>query len=163
MGKWSPSSNQPARVRLAKHVCLLGVCLCASGCGPAPKAVEGTVTLDGAPLNEAVVMFVPLEHGRAKTGAKIENGKYTLADKDGLLPGAYRVEILDNGPLHPTPNAKKRRTLPVEYSNNSSFRIDVPAGGASAAPLVASYELKTKPGSRSLNPQQTPLFDNNHD
>jgi hypothetical protein len=144
MVKWSSSFRS---WRAALVVGCVG--LSAAGCGPVPTAVEGSVTLDGAPLDEAAVMFVPLEHGRSKTGALIENGKYKLPPNDGLLPGAYRVEIVDNGPVHPPPNAKKRRTLPPQYSHNSPFRIDVPSGTSATAPLVASFELKSKPSARA--------------
>ena len=160
MGKWSPSSNQQARA-ITKYVCLVGVCLCALGCGPAPKAVEGTVTLDGASLNEAVVMFVPLEHGRAKTGAKIENGKYTLDVKEGLLPAQYRVEILDNGPLRPTRPMPRSDEPTGGLQHKSSLRLDVPAGGASGR-MVADFELKSTPAPAPRN-RLNPLIRRHHD
>jgi len=114
-------------------------------------SVEGAVTLDGAPVSEAVVMFIPLDPGRQKTGALITDGKYTLPAKDGLLPGKYRVEIVDAPPLSSAPHdpvaatqyLKKRRVLPPRYAHQSPFQIEVAAGAQS--PLAADYELSSKP------------------
>ena len=91
--------------------------------------------LDGQPVNEAAVMFVPLEHGRRKTGTAIVDGKYALPAQEGLLPGTYRVEIVDNPPLDSadhtsTPSLpaklKKRRSLPATYQHKSPLRLEEP-------------------------------------
>jgi hypothetical protein len=68
----------------------------ATGCGDDADsrfAVRGQVTLDGKPLDKAVIMFVPVESGK-ETGAEIQNGRYTIAAEDGLSPGRYRVKIM---------------------------------------------------------------------
>lgn len=38
-------------------------------------------------------MFVPVESGR-ETGAEIQNGRYSIAEEDGVSPGRYRVKIM---------------------------------------------------------------------
>ncbi len=153
MGKWS---NHSDRVGIA----LLVTCACLplAGCAPKPVAVEGQVTLDGQPINEAAIMFVPLEQGRAKTGALIVDGRFALPVKEGLLPGRYRVEIVDNPPLdsidhsHPAGAAqvqpKQRRQLPTVYTHNSPLRFEVRDGGTRAAPLAADFELKATASAR---------------
>lgn len=108
------------------------------GCGgPVKRAVSGTVTLDGKPLDEAVIMFVPLDIQAGKTGAAITRGRYDVPREGGLLPGRYRVEIADDPPIdhaHENPTSKplaSRRRLPVHYSVASPLVIDVAPSGPS--------------------------------
>jgi hypothetical protein len=134
---------------------VVGGLVTAAGCAPPPATVHGHVTLDGKPLEEAAIMFVPLVQGRGKTGAVIVDGQYTLPLQDGLLPGKYRVEIIDNPPLDSVPHSplgassdkpsKRRRVLPPVYSHHSPFEIDIPSGAAKAGPIEANYELQSKP------------------
>jgi hypothetical protein len=52
------------------------------------------VTLDGAPLDQAVIVFVPCAPTGAKqTGAEIKAGRYTIDAANGVLPGRYRIEV----------------------------------------------------------------------
>jgi hypothetical protein len=111
------------------------VLLMAAGCGSSATPAKGRVTLDGQPLDEAIVIFIPLQAGRKKTGAAINKGTYILAMQNGLTPGEYRVEIVDNPPLN-TPGLHgpegaatlaKRRLLPYRYANDSPLTIEVPS------------------------------------
>ena len=70
------------------------------GCGrsdlPELGEVHGTVTLDGAPLPNAIVNFTPKEAGRPSSGETDENGNYTLlylVDVPGALVGEHTVLI----------------------------------------------------------------------
>ena len=71
-----------------------------AGCGedgPALTDVSGTVTLDGKPVPNATVMFVPsAEGGSPSYGVTDAQGNYTLMftrDKEGAMPGRHTVEI----------------------------------------------------------------------
>lgn len=68
------------------------------GCKPANNTLPilGSVTLDGQPLDSALILFVPLNSGRKKTGGEVSGGQYHITAKDGLAPGRYRVEFLQN-------------------------------------------------------------------
>jgi len=60
---------------------LLGAaCLLATGCGPADSRVpvEGSVTLDGRPLAEGQVIFVPDDKSLGGEGAAIAAGRFTI-------------------------------------------------------------------------------------
>jgi len=119
----------------------------AAGCGgPGRRAVAGGVTLDGQPLDEAVILFVPLNGDGRKTGGRIEAGRYELAKDVGLLPGRYRVEVADDPPIDPSmrPDQVKpqpRRKLPVVYSTSSPLAVEVTADG----PVDFSFDLSSKP------------------
>lgn len=68
-------------MRPVRMFCLTILCLPIVGCGHNMKVapVSGTVTLDGAPLKRASVLFEPEAGGRPSFGVTDENGKYTLA------------------------------------------------------------------------------------
>lgn len=80
---------------------MLSICLGLSsllGCGGTGMLpVEGTVTLDGEPLEGAAISFVPAEGGRPCSGQTDEQGHFTLASYtagDGVPPGEYKVTVV---------------------------------------------------------------------
>ena len=121
----------------------------AGGCGGSVRrAVAGHITLDGRPLGEAVVMFVPLDEGGRKTGGQITDGRYAVPQDVGVLPGRYRVEIADDPPIEMTGPAEKRpsrptRQVPPAYSVASPLTIEITADG----PAEFDFELTSKPTS----------------
>jgi len=63
---------------------------------PETAPVEGTVLLDGKPLEGALVIFSPAE-GRASRGTTDAAGKYTLrytGEIDGAMIGSHVVSIV---------------------------------------------------------------------
>jgi hypothetical protein len=73
-----------------------------SGCGSGSKLdtipVGGVVTLDGQPVKNARVRFVPdsPDKGRPATGDTDANGAFklsTVQSGDGIIPGAYKVDL----------------------------------------------------------------------
>jgi hypothetical protein len=112
------------------------VVMASAGCGgPVRRAVAGGVMLDGQPLDEAVIVFVPLDAGGRKTGGGIAAGRYAVPQEWGLLPGRYRVEIVDDPPLDPAMRpgqgkSRPRRKTPVLYSTSSPLTIEVGAEGS---------------------------------
>ncbi len=99
------------------NCCFLVLCLAAcviglTGCGGGSQKeildtepVQGLVTLDGEPVPEAVVTFVPVTEGQgvSATGTTDANGVYTLTAAitgekageagAGTLPGEYLVGV----------------------------------------------------------------------
>jgi hypothetical protein len=52
------------------------------------------VTIDGAPLPDGSIDFIPVDARAAQpAGARIDQGEYAIAADQGLLPGEYRVQI----------------------------------------------------------------------
>ncbi len=87
-------------VRFVGLTVLLSV---AAGCGAqrSPVPVSGTVTLDGKPVEGAVVWFHPAgddKDGRVATGMTDKAGTFRLKTGDavGVRPGEYRVVITKN-------------------------------------------------------------------
>lgn len=80
----------------------VSVLLCsalAAGCSSGPKTytVKGKVTLNGQPLPDADVIFLPLTEGsRQATGRTAEDGSFTLStfgDGDGAMAGEYKITV----------------------------------------------------------------------
>ena len=93
-------SSQIIPWTVAKHVAFAAMTAFALatpfGCsqGDGRRAVGGTVTVDGQPLAVGLINFQPVEGARAASaGTSIEQGKFELPAKRGLLPGKYRVLI----------------------------------------------------------------------
>jgi hypothetical protein len=72
--------------------------------GPPTYPVTGTVTLDGAPLQGATVVFVPQDSGENQLPVQAftdETGTFTMislfdngrTEKPGMQPGSYGVEV----------------------------------------------------------------------
>ncbi|MFN3193164.1 MAG: carboxypeptidase-like regulatory domain-containing protein [Aureliella sp.] len=72
-------------------------CILLCGCGGSNLTkVSGTVTLDGKPVADAIVSFVPdTGEGPTSVGSTDSSGKYTVACSlgVGVPPGAYSVKI----------------------------------------------------------------------
>lgn len=67
---------------------------CGDGSGTVP--VAGIVKLDGQPLKNASVSFLPQGDGKQATGTTDDAGKFVLSTdnpRDGAMPGNYKVVI----------------------------------------------------------------------
>ena len=81
---------------------IAGLSIILTGCGPdlshLPKTVlaEGIVTLDGAPVESATVVFIADSGQHSARGMTDAEGKFTLRafdEKDGAVPGSYKVQV----------------------------------------------------------------------
>ena len=127
--------------------------LAGAGCGGnSPVAVRGTVTLDGTPVEGAVVMFIPEGSGgrqaQAQTGADGGFRLTTFNTHDGALPGNYKVVVQYTEGVEAPPatnvkdamlgqekaqktNKKPRYVIPPRYSDpaKTELRQVVPPSG----------------------------------
>ncbi len=121
--------------------------------------MHGHVKLDGQPLDEAAILFVPFDGNRKKTGAGIVAGDYRLPSEHGLVPGRYRVEVVDNPPLGPAEQSMileqrsppataappaKRRLLPPRYGHKSPLTFELTADG-NLSSHEQNYDLQSHP------------------
>lgn len=68
---------------------------------PQTYSVNGTVTLEGEPLPNVIVTFIPEGGGQSATGTGDEQGNFrlsTFAPNDGALEGPYKVAIIPKDP-----------------------------------------------------------------
>lgn len=78
----------------------------ASGCGsgeeiPPIYEIEGTVLLDGKPLDRISVTFLPADDGPRSSGVTDENGRFVLktfdqVEQNGAVASRCKVVLLDN-------------------------------------------------------------------
>ncbi|MEW4562418.1 hypothetical protein AB1K70_07825 [Bremerella sp. JC770] len=64
--------------------------------GPPRFQVSGSATYDGKPIPQGEILFVPnaAEGNRGTaTLVEIQDGQYATADGNGLIGGAYKIEI----------------------------------------------------------------------
>jgi hypothetical protein len=144
---------------LRSVVPVIGLCLVAiTGCdkskGPATVEVTGTVTLNGAPLEGANLLFSP---GIGSNDARLasqattsSDGKFRLEThigggkfKPGIVAGKYDVTItkLDTAAAKNTFSPPKN-LLPAKYADakTSPFKADVVAGQKNDFPLALKNE-----------------------
>jgi hypothetical protein len=129
------------------RIMFLGCVLLIAGCGSSPVPVTGQVKLNGKPLADADVAFIPDKEtaaagaGAGSVGKTDANGNFTLrmAQKDvpGAIPGKYTVKISltkGGGGEQSSANPKAaEQLLPAEYNDQTKLTFEVPSGGTSSA------------------------------
>ena len=112
--------------------CSVAGLLLLSGCADAESSIWGTVNLDGKPVVEGDIRFIPMEGTLgADAGAMIRNGKYKVVVKD-LAAGKYRVSIrgykqsgrLEPDPLGGPPIKGTVQIVPKQYQGEDSGLIN---------------------------------------
>ncbi len=131
-----------SRLQIMGQALTLLTAVVLSGCGGGPELVEvaGVATLDGQPLANVLVTFVPeATKDRAafrSMGMTDQEGKFRLqaeTQRPGALAGKHRVLVEDLS-IHSAPRSEDGTLLshptvrfPLRYSNlqNSPLRADV--------------------------------------
>jgi hypothetical protein len=148
--------------KLLAVLALFASMLAHAGCGggaPAYAPVSGTVTLDGKPYGEAVVVFLPKatkdnpNPGRSSAGETDPSGKFVLKTdelKNGAVPGTHVVKIQTRGQVVQADPATgsadnfdpraKRDPIPAEWNTMSTKEFEVPPGGTDKA----NFDIVTK-------------------
>lgn len=143
-----------------RHVLAIVVTIAISGCGGSdgnelPRAaVSGSVTLNGKPLQEGVIRFVPIEGTSGpKTSVSITEGRFSADADQGPVVGKHRIEIqsTDDGGYamdDETVIQKLRESgirridvvrIPPQYNSHSTLTETVSAEG----PNEFTFELVT--------------------
>jgi len=105
-----------------------------AGCGnagPRTYPVTGTVTLDGEPLKEADILFLPLDPALGPDAGQIRDGKFAFQAK----AGRKRVEVRASRPVV-IKTAMGETTiwknyLPARYNTQSTLQAEVTPRGNS--------------------------------
>ncbi|MDR1925665.1 MAG: carboxypeptidase-like regulatory domain-containing protein [Planctomycetaceae bacterium] len=148
---------------LVSSIFLMIFLLCS--CSPTTKLsglvqCQGTVTIDGEPVSDAVVLFSPVvvdTSRRAATGRTDARGRFTLTTlnpSDGIAPGEFVVmvtkyekfgpvpteRIFDPDGIDITPPQEERNVLPERYADKTTTNLKavIPKSGD----LNLLFELK---------------------
>lgn len=145
-------------LRVAKSMLVGLTVLTLVGCGEKKTLdtvpVSGTVTLDGAPVEGANVVFAPTSGGgSAASGVTDASGHYkltTLDPGDGAMPGSYSVMISKTTTGDDATSAAVKPGMSDEEATKAAMEARDASGGA--APTVedllpAKYK---KPGESGL-------------
>ncbi len=133
------------RIKLVAGILTLALCLGCQTDIPDIGYVEGTVTLDGSPLPNAIVTFQP-EHARPSYGRTDENGWYELVYTDGnegAILGKHRVSISTKDSGNPDegiePSPEK---VPAKYNTRTELTAEVtPGNNKCDFPLKSEGEI----------------------
>lgn len=106
----------------------------------------GKVTLDGVPLDDATITFVPQAGGHQQAAwTTITSGHYAIAAKDGLGTGQFRVEIRALRPVSGASNPNDptlltaKEVVPSKYNSHSELVVEIKPGHNST-----DFDLKSK-------------------
>ncbi len=123
--------------------CMSCVLLAAAGCGSGDnlnrQVVEGTVTLDGKPLEKGTIRLSPASSQvGTDVSTEITNGNYYFSKSDGPVPGSYKVQINSIETPNFQPPAGKtpgefvippaKQNIPEKYNVNTVLTATVKAG-----------------------------------
>jgi len=135
-------------------------CFPLAGCGS--PHIEGTVTLNGEPVDGGVIMFLPPDQPNApdKANAPITGGKYSISSRE-LTPGNYRVSIIwqkktgkkvDTSGDAGVKMDEVHQVVPKQYNTETTLTREVKSGSN-----TLSFELTgpppPKPGSGPARPR----------
>ena len=118
---------------LAVAVCCVFSSGCQSSDGKYPAS--GTVRVNGEPVKEGAISFVPVDsqasYGGA--GASIIDGKYSISKKDGLFPGEYKVQLfatadsgrVRNNPISGETSPIRMHIIPERYNLQTTLTVTI--------------------------------------
>jgi hypothetical protein len=105
-----------------------------AGCGSREGNVSGEVTLNGQPLKEGLIRFVPVDGNTPSADARIENGKFSA----NVPAGEKRIEITapnivgDGKMIYETPATKEAASaadlIPERFNVKSELTWKVESG-----------------------------------
>ncbi len=143
-------------VACGKIARLCGICIVIATCfgcgknGPRRAAASGDVTLDGQPIEEGVIQFLPVEGTIGpETGGVITKGHYDIPRLRGPVVGKNRVELRASkktGRKIQDPTGRTgvltdeyKEMFPPGYNTNSSLVREI-----KDEPNTLNFDVRTK-------------------
>jgi hypothetical protein len=131
----------------------------AAGCGgqpegPARFAVSGQVTVDGEPLDQGLITFVPDDSEGPPAGTEIKNGVYSIPREEGPTVGPHSVSVFSRKPtgkkISDPDDASVTmdelyETIPEKYQVNSPLKADIKAEGENQFNFELVGRIKSPP------------------
>lgn len=109
-------------------------CTSSDSSGPQRFLVEGSVKLDGKPLEAGTIFFLPMNDGGTGSSTEIKNGAFQIDNEDhGLSLGNYRIEITSmkkTGKTTPGPGPDGQveemvQVIPARYNTKTDLEATV--------------------------------------
>lgn len=76
------------------HVTCIAVGLLVAGCGGGGTGVSGKISVNGQPLEQANIEFLPMNPSISNQfGAAVTQGAYRVDNSQQIKPGEYQVQI----------------------------------------------------------------------
>jgi hypothetical protein len=102
--------------------------------------VTGEVKLQGEPIKDGSILFIPLDSKETQSGAQIVDGVYEMRRQNGLKPGRYLVRLtagdgktMAAGEQVAAPggstNIVSMDRIPEEWNVKSKHEIEIKASG----------------------------------
>jgi len=119
--------GEPAMSRLVTLLVAVvgfGMTGCDTGDRPVLGEVRGLITLDGKPLPDAKIRFLPMEAVRGSMGVSGADGRYEmiyLRDLMGVAVGQHRVQVM-------SASETRGEILPQKYTSGNTLTAQVKAG-----------------------------------
>lgn len=120
---------------------LLATTLLLAGCsdpGPERASISGSITLDGKPVEQGSITFVPTEGTSGPTaGDVISGGQYEIPRALGPLVGKNKVELRSwrltgrqiPNPMSPGSTMEERvEAFPAQFNNETTLVREITAG-----------------------------------
>ena len=137
-----------------------------TGCGyrrPAQVKTTGTVTLDGEPVTNAALMFIP-DSGRPASGNTNTNGDFQVSSfggNDGLPAGNYRVtatKLILKDKYQEQYDRQVERAKAEAEPGEEPEEVDIEFGENATKRLTEKYaQLNTTDINVTITKQQEPL------
>ncbi|HEX3150404.1 MAG TPA: hypothetical protein VHR66_20165 [Gemmataceae bacterium] len=115
--------------------CLTVVAIVATGCqGGSTSTLTGTVTVDGQPLKDGAVRFIPLDPSKGGTaGAVIKDGTFTCQVPVGEMRVEFNgAKVVGKRKAYDTPDSPMvdivEELLPAKYNTQSELKITIKGG-----------------------------------
>jgi hypothetical protein len=122
------------RCALALVLPALALAALPAGCGGQAPRVFGDVTLDGQPVADGSIAYVPVDPKTPKVEVKVQDGKYSAR----VPPGAYRVQVSWVKPtgqkrkMYPTPDSPMvdvtAESIPEKYNEKTELQAEIKPG-----------------------------------
>jgi hypothetical protein len=125
--------SMPSFNRYWMSIGLFLALICSTGCGSKDSNVSGEVTLNGQPLKQGIIRFVPVDGKTQTADAQIVEGKFSAT----VPAGEKRIEIsapkvVGKKKMIDEPGAKEveevAELLPERYNVKSELKMNVESG-----------------------------------
>ena len=110
------------------------LCLVTAGCGSSRPVMEGTVTLDGVPIEKGTIMLTPADGKGQTAGCGIEAGRYSMQASLGTMKvviSANRKAGKMPDPTNPGSGEmidRYEEYVPKRYNDDTELTVTVTSG-----------------------------------